>query len=396
MVPLERLLARPGSRLAELARYGLAGLRAGLELALRENPGDPAADETRQLLDEVTRLLGGGPAAVPTTAPPLAIPVAEAAPAAEPLLTPQPEPRARPPAGAAPLLTPLRQAFESAEVLRGHLGPVRFRGATDAQIWAEVQGLLLRLPGSLALTWRQQAARLAQEVGAVLDHSPANADLLPWSRDEEVYPGLAGSVQARGLRLERTASLPPSLEKVALTESTRPLAAAVALVLYFIEQDANLHHALKAVQAFGVNSLTDPEQRDRYVAELLHRFQRVVERDAGPAAQALWARIEVDEALASLVYLPPVNRETSWWGKLQQEVRRSLDRAVERARQTGTRVHLQTLWGPYARICDRSSADLEIDSGSPPGEVVASLRVYAQVDQDALPGRVLHRSARNR
>jgi hypothetical protein len=396
MVPLERLLARPGSRLAELTRYGLAGLRASLELALKESPGDPAADETLQLLDELTRLLGGGPAVALPAAAPLAIPVSDAAPAAEPLLPLQPEPRAHPTAGGPPLLTPLRQAFESAEVLRGHLGPVRCQGATDAEIWGEVQLLLLRLPGSLAVTWRQQAARLAQEAGARLDHSPTNADLVPWSRDEEVYPGLLGSVQARGLRLERTAPLPASLGSYGLTEATRPLAAAVALVVYFIDHDPNLNHALKAVQAFGVNSLRDPEQRDRYVAEMLRRFERVVERDAGPAAEALWARIDLDEALASLVFLPPVNRETSWWGKLQQEVRRSLDWVVERARQAGIRVHLQTLWGAYAKICDRSSADLEIDSGSPPGEVVASLRVFAQIDQDAQPGRVLHRSTRNR
>jgi len=122
----------------------------------------------------------------------------------------------------------------------------------------------------------------------------------------------------------------------------------------------------------------------------------VLERDVGSEVEALWARIDLDEALNSLLYLPPVNRDTSWWGKLQQEMRRTLDWAAERARQAGSRVQLQTLWGPYAKICDRSSADLEVDTGLPLGEMVSSLRVFAQIDQEAVPGRVLYRSVRSR
>jgi hypothetical protein len=191
--------------------------------------------------------------------------------------------------------------------------------------------------------------------------------------------------------------LPAALGELGLTEELRPLGCAVALALYFSERDShNLHHALKSVDPFGVNPLSDQEQRQRYTTELLYRLQRVVDRESGPPADALWARIDLDEALGSLLYLPPVNRETSWWGRLQQELRRGLDRAADRARQAGVKVQLQPLWGLYAKVCDRSSGDLEIDSGYPPGEVVASLRLFAQVNQEAIPGRVLHRSVRGR
>ena len=271
------------------------------------------------------------------------------------------------------------------------------QASQDSELWSEVQRLFLRLPGSLAVTWRQQATRIAQEAGVVVDHSLGNAEVLPWTRDEEVYPGLSGAVQAPGLRLDRSAPLPVPLSELGLAEELRPLGCAVALALYFSERDKqNLYHALKAVDPFGVNSLSDQEQRERYTTELLFRLRRVAERESGPPADALWARIDLDEALCSLLYLPPVNRETSWWGRLQQEVRRTLDRIADKARQAGIKAQLQPLWGPYAKVCDRSSGDLEIDSGFPAGEVVASLRVFAQVNQEAIPGRVLHRSVRGR
>jgi hypothetical protein len=91
------------------------------------------------------------------------------------------------------------------------------------------------------------------------------------------------------------------------------------------------------------------------------------------------------------VYLPTSDRY-SWWGKLQLEARRTLDPAIERARKAGYQVQIRPLWGTYADIFNWSKDDLQLDIGGVRGEVSACLRVYAKINDEVLPGRVLFRS----
>ncbi|MCL1468616.1 hypothetical protein [Argonema galeatum] len=55
-------------------------------------------------------------------------------------------------------------------------------------------------------------------------------------------------------------------------------------------------------------------------------------------------------------------------------------------------MQIRPLWGYYADMRSWSKDDLELDIGSKPGEVLACLRVYAKINEEVLPGRVLFRS----
>ena len=107
---------------------------------------------------------------------------------------------------------------------------------------------------------------------------------------------------------------------------------------------------------------------------------------------SLRARLDLDEAIHSLTYLPCVNR-FSWWGKLQQEARRTLEAAAQQARQAGISVQIRPLWGTYADVYPFSKDDLQVDIGGVAGEVSACLRVYAKINDEELRGRVLFRSS---
>ena len=170
------------------------------------------------------------------------------------------------------------------------------------------------------------------------------------------------------------------------------LAGIVSVCLKFIDIDTYLHHALKSVDRFGVRSLNSEPEKSKYVTALLDRFQRVLTTTDADPVIALRARLDLDEAIHSLVYLPPCDR-FSWWGKLQQEARRTLDSVVEKARDAGYQVQIRPLWGTYADIYTWSKDDLQLNIGGVPGEVSACLRVCAKINDEVIPGRVLFRSS---
>ncbi len=74
----------------------------------------------------------------------------------------------------------------------------------------------------------------------------------------------------------------------------------------------------------------------------------------------LRAWIDLDEAVHSLVFVPPSERY-SWWGKLQQESCRGLKRVVEQAMGAGYNVRIKQLSGLYADICASSKDDQILD-----------------------------------
>jgi hypothetical protein len=365
----DRLLGRSDSRAAQALRWGLRGLQTLLLAVLEEIPDDPGCDELRGLLAELAPLLQG------TTLP--------AAPAE---LPPAAATQDAPPAAATPRLLPLARAIAADPRFQDALQRHPLREGTDDEIWNDVQRLLLRAPQAVAEEWRQRCLTSAQQAGAKPDDT--RTAVLPLPRDEVIYPGLSGAIEVSGLRSSASATADPRVP-MPPEGDLRFLGGVVASCLWFIENDPQLHHCLASVFRFGVAPLAG-EQRQRYVAELLRVWTRVV-RLPGPK-ERLKGRLNLDEALHCLVYLPPAD-PGSWWGRLLGEVRETLFRDRDRAVEAGCPVHLQFLSGSFADVNRLTRDSLEVDFGVP-GEVAVCLRPWARLDGEELKGRVLYRPPR--
>jgi hypothetical protein len=260
------------------------------------------------------------------------------------------------------------------------------REDSDEEIWNEVQRLLLRAPADLAEEGRQRCMTFVSQLGARADS--VRTEALPLGYDAVIYPGLTGSVEATGLRSELSAPLDPRVPAPPDSD-LRFLAGVISACLWFIEHDANLHHCLQGVFRFGVPCLIG-DQRQRYLAELLRLWERV--RSGSPGGHGLKERLDLDEAVHSLVYQPPA-APASWWGRLQAQARETLFLARDRAVRAGRQVHLQLLGGSFADINRLAPDSLQVDYGVP-GEVAVCLRVWARIEGEDLKGRVLYRPLR--
>ncbi|BAY08693.1 hypothetical protein [Calothrix sp. NIES-2098] len=361
MQHLRQLLEIENSHLAQLLRFSLYGIQASLKQAQTEFPLDPGAELCDEVLQEIHALLQ---------------PISLKSNSNNELK-----------------LSRLREEFDADKELKLYLGNSQLQSQTDAELWNEIQRKLLRVPEELATSWRQHSLTIAQEVGAVEDTS--NLYPLPFIRDEIVYPGLSGTVEAKGLCLSQKALINSEIIQVSESKDLNSLAGYLNLCINFIEIEPDLHHALKSVFSFDIVSLhSKPEQQNQYIEALIHRFQRTqkaVENTDELLTLRTW--IDMDEAIHSLVFVPPGDRY-SWWGKLQQESRRMLKKFVDRANNAGNDVRIRQLSGLYADICALTKDDLQLDCGGNPGEVLACLRVYARINQEESPGRVIFRSSR--
>ncbi len=373
--PVGLLLARPDSRASQALRWGLRGLRASLQAALEEVPGDPGCAELVGLLAELDPLLEAtGPLSGPS------LPLTESG---DP--SPSGSLERHPPAmnTAAPRLLPLARAIAADPRFREMLHGTVLREGSDEEIWNDVQRLLLRAPADLAEEWRPRCTTLVSQLGARVDS--ARTEALPLGYDGGIYPGLTGSVEATGLRSALSAPLDPRV----LTPPNSDLhflAGVTSACLWFIEHDPNLHHCLRSVFRFGIPRLTG-DQRQRYLDELLRLWERV--QAGSPAGPGLKELLDLDEALHSLVYLPPAD-PTSWWGRLQAQARDTLFQARDRAVRDGCQVHLQLLGGCFADINRLAPDSLQVDYGIP-GEVTVCLRVWTRIEGEESKGRVLYR-----
>jgi len=363
MQHLRQLLEIENSELARLLWFSLYGLEATLNQARAEFPLDPGAKICDDVLQELHSLL--------QPAPPQQNTGWEDAP--DDLK-----------------LSHLQQAFDSDSELSYYLGNSQLQSQTDSDLWNEIQRKLLRIPEDLAASWRSRTLDMAQEVGAIADNS--NLYQLPFIRDEIIYPGLSGTVKTQGLSLSQQALLN---SKVTQDNTSDILAGFLYLYLKFIEIDPDLHHALKSVFSFDVISLhSKPEQRHQYIEGLSDRFQRTKKaEETTDTLSIMRAWIDMDEAIHSLIFIPPAERY-SWWGKLQHESRRILKKVTDEANNAGNEVRIRQLSGLYADICALSKDDLQLDCGGIPGEVLTCLRVYARINQEESPGRVIFRSSR--
>ncbi|MEH2071534.1 MAG: hypothetical protein V7K47_25845 [Nostoc sp.] len=366
---LRQLLEIQNSQLAQLLRFTLYGLEATLNQARIEFPLDPGVEVCNEVLQEIHSLLQPTPTLL------------------------------QPDIGWQDTIIPsqnqlklshLKDAFDSNSELNYYLGNSQLKSQTDSDLWNEIQRKLLRIPEELAVCWRQRSLDMAQEVGAIADNS--NLYQLPFIRDEIIYPGLSGTIQTQGLSLYQQAF---SNSQIPQSNASDLPAGFLFLYMNFIEIDPDLHHALKSVFSFDVISLhSKPEQRNQYIDALSDRCQRIkkAEENTDPLS-ILRTWIDMDEAIHSLVFVPPAERY-SWWGKLQHESRRILKKVAEQAMNAGCEVRIRQLSGLYADICASSKDDLQLDFGGIPGEVLTCLRVYARINQEESPGRVIFRSSK--
>jgi hypothetical protein len=398
-----KLLQIKNSDLARVLRYSLQGLQASLGAARADFPDDAGTEQCDELLQELHLLLEGQPEEFPGDTIPETPP--ETPPETTPETTPETvspasifEPVPEPEEHSQPFvesssslpLSDLRETFLGDSQLSDYLGELELTSTDDSELWNQIQRLLLRVPKTLAQSWQERIEAKISAVGATTDSSATVK--IPFTRDEAIYPGLTGTVQASGLELSSTIPLDARLTDRPLEGDLEFLAGVVSACLKFIELDPSLHHTFKVVYAFGLQSLAPESNRSKYIDALIDRFRRAqkAEENSDPAA-ALRSRLDLDEAIHSLVYPIPVDRY-SWWGNLQKESRRTLNNAASRARQAGYAVQIRHLWGPYANVRSCCQDDLELDRGGIRGEVLACLRVYAKIDQQVLPGRVLFRS----
>jgi hypothetical protein len=368
------LLAIPEGRASQALRWGLRGLRASLAAALEEAPDAPGGEELRGLLGELDSLLE---AARPT---PGLLPPDDTQPSAA---ASHRDDRVPPDS---PRLLVLARAVAADLRLRADLERSPLREGNDDEIWNDVQRLLLRVTPVLAEEWRRRSLEQARQVGARPDEG-ARA-VVPLGRDQIIYPGLTGGIEATGLRSATGAVLDARVAAPA-DDRLRFLAGVTSTCLGFIDNDPHLCHCLKNVFRFGVSPLTG-DQRERYVAELLRLWDRVRAAAGQGWKERLKAHLDLDEALHSLVYQPPAAPD-SWWGRLQSQVRDTLFQERDRAVQAGCPVHLQLLSGSFADINRLAPDSLQVDYGVP-GEVSVCLRVWARIDGEEIKGRVLYRS----
>ncbi|NEP01025.1 MAG: hypothetical protein F6K58_20670 [Symploca sp. SIO2E9] len=399
MQHLSPLLKKENSTLAQILRFSLYGLHTSLTKALAEINDDPGASDCSELIKELNYLLeenseseGKEELISPSDTQSSEQDVSEQIIQPEPS-QPVPEPESSSVSTTDELLLePLRKDFLSDQDLLSYLAylePVELKSTNDSDLWNEVQRLLLRVPEKLAKEKREHFLDIAKGAGAKPDYEQLMSNI-PFSSSKILYPGLSDKVQASGLQL----SAEVLSGEVKREGDLYFLAGVVSTYLELINIDPSLHHVLESVYSFGIKSFhSEPEQQDKYITALIDRFQRAQKAEGNPdPTLTLQTRLDLDEAIHSLVYLPPADRY-SWWGKLQQQARRTLRSVADQARNAGYNVQIRYLWGRYSEVCDHSKNDLELDRGGSPGDVLACLRVYAKINEEVFPGRVLYRSS---
>ncbi|MFI8992681.1 hypothetical protein [Streptomyces sp. NPDC053542] len=359
MDALRRLCAERGSLLAVTARAQLTGVRAALHELLDTQGDDPGAASCREALHELDELL-----AHRREEPGVAL-------AAE-------TPKSRAGDELATLAGELATSGEAAD----YLGPLAVPAAADvARLWRWFHLTLLRLPRPYADRWRERARVMGARAGCA-----GRERWTEWPALEEEHllvPPLPEH-DVPGLRIVgegRTSAVPAPADKYAvLAQWVTGLAA----------MDEQLHHGLESLTHRGLLPLQEAEHRNAYVRELNGRIDRLA-RQAGDSPAALRAALAVDEAVCSVVHLPPA-APGSWWAELAQASQRIVLDLRRRARERGADVAVEVLAPSYKEARQRTGGnDIPLDAGGRTGQVLAVLRLWASVEGRELRGRVVYR-----
>ena len=276
----------------------------------------------------------------------------------------------------------LRDELLKDERLKFCLGNLQL-ATEDRDLWNQIQKLRLREEEELAQKWADLAYTFAQQAGAEIDDSEVVQ--LPYKENKLLYPGLK-IVQAKGIYLSTEASLYTRFPQVIPDESIKFLAQIVSICVHFIETDPSLYRC----NLFDITPFDSPEIKSDYINLLIDRFGDVQKSMDNPV-QFLRNCIDLDEAIHSLVYLPPA-KTGSWWQQLQNESRQIVKLAANKVRNNGHKVRTQWLLGSYQNIVnltnDKTNLIAEKRYGNP-GTVLICLRVYAEIGEEKILGRVI-------
>ncbi|MDX3732442.1 hypothetical protein [Streptomyces caniscabiei] len=280
-----------------------------------------------------------------------------------------------------------------------YLGPVQLpAGADTPALWRWFQLTLLRLPAAHVTMWRARAERLAVA-------EPAGARWIEWAaldREQVVLPPLP-RFGAAGVRLGSRAGAAPwaldaaGIEDIAPAdgESRSPAqvwAVLASWVAALADLDDQAHHCVESLTHRGALPLADPGHRRAYQQELALRLGRLaVRRGADDPSAELQTALAVDEALCSVVHLPPA-APGSWWAGIAETSQRAVLDVRRRARAHGADVAVEVLAPTYREARRRTGGnDIPLDAGGRKGQVLAGLRLWARIDGRELPGRVVYR-----
>lgn len=370
---LSQLLKTQNSELTRHLHHDLSGLLASLESAVQtsqdNDDNDPGVEICCLLIDELKKLLQQ-----PNTS----------------IINQRQKHNSNDLPTSEFKLKDLREAVLNDKTLRYHIGDSEL-STNNSDLWNEIHRLLLRVPEQQAKQWRDRADKLAQEVGAQADNSAVIE--IPYKEDKLLYPGLSGTVKAKGLHLSTKAPLDTRVAKGRLDGDLKFLAQVVSICLELIEKDPFLQHCLKGVYDFGITPLNSEENKLDYARTLINRFESVQKSEDNPV-ESLRTRLDLDEAIHSLVYLPLVETD-SWWTKLHNEARKTLKPVVDKVNKNGDSATYQWLTGLYENVirythtASRGNLALENKFGTP-GEVLVCLRVYAKINKEEILGRVLY------
>jgi hypothetical protein len=352
------------SNLSNTLKFGLHGLCASLVAAKNQFPDDPNISLCNELIAELEEILNLPDIEVDTPVP----------------------------SSDNFLLKSLKNYVTGNQDLRKYLGDkFSVKSEIDEDLWQEIQLFLLRIPEKIADQLKDEISKQIPDGVKLWPQSKLN---IPYCKDKQVLSGLANGIKAKGLYFSKQTDLDSRLnpQNKELTEDIAYLGKIVSACLKLIELDsANLYHAFETVYRFGLMSLSQQEERDRYVRALIQSFDRVIEPSQDIVSN-LKNYIALDEAIHSLVY-NPLAAQDSWWGNLQKESRNQLKLFFKEAKKEDYNLLMRSLSGDYRDVYQDTNKDQDIplDQGGTPGKVLICLRVYSKIQGKEYPGRVIYR-----
>lgn len=327
----------------------------------------------------------------------------------------------------------------------GGPGPAAVPPCTDLPaLWRWFHLALLRLPQARAGAWRDRAARLLAPppggehsgggrvqwtdwraldreqvlVPALPAHGVRGLRLVlggpvePWAAPQDPGPGAVPPPPGPGNEAPAgpaPVALPAPLPVVAAppghgatgvrgTGGTVPPAAAPEAVYSVLAGwvaglaglDDQLHHGVESLAHRGMLPLRRPENLRAYRRELALRVSRLAGQPPD-SPQALRAALAVDEALCSVVHLPPA-APGSWWAEVAGTSQTTVLELRRRVGDLGADVAVEVPAPSYREARRRTGGnDIPLDAGGRRGQVLAGLRLWARIEGRELPGRVMYR-----
>ncbi|MEM9275518.1 MAG: hypothetical protein AAGA80_21505 [Cyanobacteria bacterium P01_F01_bin.143] len=377
MEELENLLNDKSSELAKVLRCSLHGMKASLQQAQREYSLGAETSTCQRLIEELDRLLNSHDKLNNDQESTIAISEEKQVDEFK--------------------LKVLQAEFFADTRLFPYFGDrIESRSHTDKQLWDEIHYLLLRVPENLAKSWRKRALEIADDCKIKVTTDKKNFVELPLCGNDDnelIHAALKTKEVARGLYHSTKSKFDSRIPQLEKNEELYLHGCLVSTYLKLIELEPSgeLHHAFEPVYRFGLKSLADELDRDKYTNALIKCLSSCKKAEQKDILEYLQTRLDLDEAIHSLVFPTPAP-SNSWWGQLQQKSRRDLNSVADRARKEGHQVAIRSLTGVYADVHHLSKHNRELDSGGTPGEVLTCLRVYARINGEEHLGRVLYRS----